>query len=47
MTPFGRLSVVDAYIKIEPRIGPIQGVHPKAKAIPIRIGAKKPLLPVD
>ena len=30
------LSVVDAKIKIDPRIGPIQGVQPNAKAIPTK-----------
>ena len=35
------LSSVEAKTKIEPRIGPIQGVHPNAKAIPIITGLKK------
>ena len=37
----GILSVrhaVAAKTKIDPNIGPIQGVHPKANAIPIKIG---------
>ena len=33
-------SVVEAKSKIDPRIGPIQGVQPNAKAIPIRIELK-------
>ena len=32
------LSSVAAKAKIEPKIGPIQGVHPKPKAAPISIG---------
>ena len=40
--PFDILSVVEAKIKIDPSIGPMQGVQPKAKAIPINIGAKNP-----
>ena len=39
--PLPKLSSVDARTKIDPRIGPIQGVHPNAKAIPINIGLKK------
>ena len=35
------LSSVAAKTKIDPKIGPIQGVHPNAKAIPIKIGLKK------
>ena len=35
-----RLSSVAAKTKIDPSIGPIQGVHPKAKAIPIKIELK-------
>ncbi len=36
--PLFMLSSVAAKTKIDPRIGPIQGVQPKAKAIPIKIG---------
>ena len=32
--PFTKLSLVEAKIKIEPSIGPIHVVKPKAKAIP-------------
>ena len=32
------LSSVAANTKIEPKIGPMQGVQPNAKAIPIKIG---------
>ena len=35
------LSSVAARTKIDPKIGPMQGVQPKAKAIPISIGLKK------
>ena len=39
--PLFRLSSVAAKTKIEPNMGPIQGVHPKAKAMPIKTGLKK------
>ena len=42
--PLAKLSSVEARTKIDPRIGPIQGVHPNANAIPINIGLKKFLL---
>ena len=38
--PLEIYSVVEAKSKIDPRIGPIQGVQPNAKAIPIRIELK-------
>ena len=38
------LSSVEASAKIDPRIGPMHGVQPKAKAIPINIGLKKLVL---
>ena len=35
-----KFSSVDAIASIDPRIGPIHGVHPKAKATPIMKGKK-------
>ena len=35
------LSSIEANISIEPRIGPIQGVHPNPKAIPTKNGKAK------
>ena len=36
--PLFTLSSVAAKTKIDPKIGPMQGVHPNAKAMPIKIG---------
>ena len=36
-----KFSSVEAIASIDPRIGPIHGVHPKAKATPIINGKKK------
>ena len=36
--PLFKLYSVDARTRIEPNIGPIQGVHPKANAMPIKTG---------
>ena len=38
--PLAITSLVDAKAKIDPRIGPIHGVQPNAKAIPNTIGLK-------
>ena len=38
------LSSVDAIARIDPRIGPIHGVQPKPKAIPIKIELIIPVL---
>ena len=38
------LSSVEANSKIEPSMGPMHGVHPKANAIPTVIELKKPFL---
>ena len=32
---------IDAYAKIEPRIGPMQGVHPNPKPMPTINGNKR------
>ena len=42
--PLVKFSSVAANTQIDPRIGPMQGVHPNAKAIPIKIGLNKFLL---
>ena len=35
------LSSIAAKVKIDPRIGPMQGVHPNPKAAPTRNGKTK------
>ena len=35
------VSSIEANAKIDPKIGPIHGVHPKPKANPITTGKKK------
>jgi len=41
--PFPMVSELLAYIRIVDKIGPMQGVHPAAKAIPISIEPNLPL----
>ena len=41
--PFPMVSELLAYIRIEDKIGPMQGVQPAAKAIPISIEPNLPL----
>ena len=41
--PFPMVSELLAYISIEDKIGPMQGVHPAANAIPISIEPNLPL----
>ena len=41
-TPFPMVSKLLAYIRIEDKIGPMQGVQPAAKAIPISIEPNLP-----
>ena len=38
ITALDKVSSIDAKAKIEPKIGPIHGVHPKPKATPITYG---------
>ena len=40
ITALDKVSSIDAKAKIEPKIGPIQGVHPKPKATPITYGKR-------
>lgn len=40
--PLYSVSILVAYISMEDKIGPIHGVQPDAKAIPIRIGLNLP-----
>jgi len=42
--PFSTVSSKAANAKMEPRIGPIQGVHPNPKASPSNNGDKNPAL---
>ena len=40
MTPFVRVASDADKARIDPSTGPIQGVHPKANAAPIKKGKK-------